>query len=197
MSVKIILFASGSGTNVEHIVEYFSSSGTISCLLILSNNPEAGVHRRAKRLKVPSLTFSREEFNDGKKILELLKQFDIDAIILAGFLLKIPQVLIDAYPQKIINIHPALLPKFGGKGMYGARVHEAVKAAGEKETGISIHFVNENYDRGALIFQARCTVESDDTTETIAEKVHQLEYTYYPPVIEKTLHAIFGITTED
>jgi phosphoribosylglycinamide formyltransferase-1 len=197
MYIKIALLASGSGTNVENIVEYFSASKTISCPLVLSNKVDAYVHERAKKLKVPSLTFSREDFNDGKKIVELLKQFDIDAIVLAGFLLKIPQILIDAYPRKIINIHPALLPKFGGKGMYGSRVHEAVKAAGEKETGISIHFVNENYDEGAVIFQARCGVEPNDTAETIAGKVHQLEYMYYPPVIEKTLHDIFGIELED
>lgn len=197
MIIKIALFASGSGSNVENIAEYFSNSETISTPLVLSNKADAYVHERAKKLKIPSLTFSSQDFIDGEKILELLKQFDIDAIVLGGFLLKIPRKIIDAYPQKIINIHPALLPKYGGKGMYGDRVHKAVKEACESETGITIHYVNENYDEGNIIFQARCKIHPEDTIETIAEKVHELEYQYFPPVIEKALETTFGISKID
>jgi phosphoribosylglycinamide formyltransferase-1 len=155
--------------------------------LIISNQPNAYIHKRAETLKIPSFTFTKEQFFDAKPVLELLTEYNIDAIVLAGFLLKIPTLLIQHFPDKIINIHPALLPKFGGKGMYGARVHQAVKEAGETETGITIHYVNENYDDGNIVFQARCPVSADDTAEMIAAKVHLLEYEYYPQVIEKIL----------
>jgi len=153
--------------------------------LIISNQPNAYIHKRAEILKIPSFTFTKEQFFDAKPVLELLTEYNIDAIVLAGFLLKIPTLLIQHFPDKIINIHPALLPKFGGKGMYGARVHEAVKEAGEPETGITIHYVNENYDDGNIIFQARCPISAADTAEMIAAKVHLLEHEYYPQVIEK------------
>jgi phosphoribosylglycinamide formyltransferase-1 len=153
--------------------------------LIISNQPNAYIHKRAETLKIPSFTFTKEQFFDAKPVLELLTEYNIDAIVLAGFLLKIPTLLIQHFPDKIINIHPALLPKFGGKGMYGARVHQAVKEAGETETGITIHYVNENYDDGNIVFQARCPVSADDTAEMIAAKVHLLEYEYYPQIIEK------------
>jgi len=185
MPLRIAIFASGSGSNAENIVHYFSGSSEFQFPLIISNQPNAYIHKRAETLKIPSFTFTKEQFFDAKPVLELLTEYNIDAIVLAGFLLKIPTLLIQHFPDKIINIHPALLPKFGGKGMYGARVHEAVKEAGEPETGITIHYVNENYDDGNIIFQARCPISATDTAEMIAAKVHLLEHEYYPQVIEK------------
>lgn len=185
MPIRIAIFASGSGSNAENIIRYFSNHSNFVFPVILSNNEKAFVHERAKKLGVPSVTFSKEDFLKGEKILNFLQEQKIDAIVLAGFLLQVPLLVIDAYPQKIINIHPALLPKFGGKGMYGMRVHEAVKEAGETETGITIHYVNNEYDAGEIIFQAKCPVLPEDTPETIAKKVHELEYQYYPRVIEK------------
>ena len=185
MPLRIAIFASGSGSNAENIVHYFSGSSEFQFPLIISNQPNAYIHKRAETLKIPSFTFTKEQFFDAKPVLELLAEYNIDAIVLAGFLLKIPTLLIQHFPDKIINIHPALLPKFGGKGMYGARVHQAVKEAGEPETGITIHYVNENYDNGNIIFQARCPISATDTAEMIATKVHLLEHEYYPQVIEK------------
>ena len=187
MPSKLALFASGSGSNAENIVTYFAGNNNFAFSLIISNKAGAFVHERAKKLNIPSLTFSREEFSDGKAILELLRKEEIDYIILAGFLLKIPQAIIDAYPDRIINIHPALLPKFGGKGMYGSRVHQAVIASHEKESGITIHYINERYDEGNTIFQATCPVLPTDTPDTLAIRVHQLEYEYFPRVIEATI----------
>ena len=184
MPSKLALFASGSGSNAENIVTYFAGNNNFAFSLIISNKAGAFVHERAKKLNIPSLTFSREEFSDGKTILELLRKEEIDYIILAGFLLKIPQTIIDAFPDRIINIHPALLPKFGGKGMYGDHVHRAVVEAGETESGITIHYVNEHYDEGNIIFQAKCIVEHTDSYEDIANKVHALEYEHFPKVIE-------------
>lgn len=185
MPLRIAIFASGSGSNAENIVHYFSGSSEFQFPLIISNQTNAYIHKRAETLKIPSFTFTKEQFFDAKPVLELLTEYNIDAIVLAGFLLKIPTLLIQHFPDNIINIHPALLPKFGGKGMYGARVHQAVKEAGETETGITIHYVNENYDDGNIVFQARCPVSADDTAEMIAAKVHLLEYEYYPQIIEK------------
>lgn len=187
MPLRIAIFASGSGSNAENIVHYFSGSSEFQFPLIISNQTNAYIHKRAETLKIPSFTFTKEQFFDAKPVLELLTEYNIDAIVLAGFLLKIPTLLIQHFPDKIINIHPALLPKFGGKGMYGARVHQAVKEAGETETGITIHYVNENYDDGNILFQARCPISADDTAEMIAAKVHLLEHEYYPQVIEKIL----------
>jgi phosphoribosylglycinamide formyltransferase 1 len=183
MSLKIALFASGSGSNAENIVNYFSTNPNFEFPVIISNKKEAFVHERAKKINIPSLTFSREEFLTGEKILNYLLENKIEAIVLAGFLLKVPTALINAFPNKIINIHPALLPKFGGKGMYGHHVHEAVAAAGEKESGITIHYVNTHYDEGNIIFQAKCPVLPTDTPDMIAEKVHALEYEHYPKII--------------
>lgn len=185
MPIRIAIFASGSGSNAENIIRYFSNHPNFVFPVILSNNEKAFVHERAKKLGVPSVTFSKEDFLKGEKILNFLQEQKIDAIVLAGFLLQVSSLVIDAYPQKIINIHPALLPKFGGKGMYGMRVHEAVKEAGETETGITIHYVNNEYDAGEIIFQAKCPVLPKDTPETIAKRVHELEYQYFPRVIEK------------
>jgi len=184
MPLKIALFASGSGSNAENIVHYFSHNTAFTFPLIISNKADAFVHSRAKLLDIPSFTFTRDEFTDGEKILSLLKLYNIDCIVLAGFLLKIPQTLILAFPNKIINIHPALLPKHGGKGMYGMRVHQEVAEAGDTESGITIHYVNNNYDEGSIIFQATCPVLPTDSPDMIAEKVHALEYEHFPKVIE-------------
>lgn len=182
---RIALFASGSGTNVENIANYFNGRTTAKPACVLCNNPDAFVLERAKRLGLESMTFTRTEFNDGKKIMEYLAKHDIDMIVLAGFLWLVPQYLIDAYPSRIVNIHPALLPKFGGKGMYGMHVHEAVKQSGETETGITIHLIDGNYDKGCTVFQAKVAIDPSDSPDDIANKVHALEYKYYPEVIEK------------
>ncbi|MDR2119581.1 MAG: phosphoribosylglycinamide formyltransferase [Tannerella sp.] len=184
---KLSIFASGSGTNAENIAKYFSNSKHIEVAVLLSNNPRAGALERMKRLNIPSFTFSKDEFVTGDIVLKKLSEYAVDRIILAGFMNRISPVLIRAYPDRIINIHPALLPKYGGKGMYGMHVHEAVVANHEKESGITIHYINENYDEGRIIFQAKCTVLPEDTPEDVAAKVHRLEYAHYPKVIEKLL----------
>lgn len=185
---RIALLASGSGSNVENIFNYFNVRKTLDFPLVLSNNEHAYVHERAQKMGIPSYFFTKNEFAEAKLVLDLLQKYAIDGIVLAGFMLKISQPLLDAFPNKIINIHPALLPKYGGKGMYGHHVHEAVKNAGETETGITIHYINENYDEGNIIFQAKCPVLPTDTPEDIAAKVHELEYRYYPEIIEQ----VFG-----
>lgn len=182
---RIAIFASGSGSNAEEIIKYFSNHSDISVDLLLSNNPDAFALERAKRLNIPSKIFNRQLFRETEEVLQWLQENDITHIVLAGFLWLIPEYLIKAYPDKIINIHPALLPKYGGKGMYGAKVHEAVKAAADKETGITIHLVNEKYDEGKILFQGRCRIEDHYTPEKIAECVHKLEYEHYPKEIEK------------
>lgn len=184
---NIAIFASGSGTNAENIARYFSNSETIKVAVVLSNNKNAGVHARMEKLNIPSVSFTREEFIEGTAVLAKLAEYDTVLIVLAGFMNKISDTLLKTYPNKIINIHPALLPKHGGKGMYGMHVHEAVVAAGEKESGITIHYINENYDEGAVIFQATCPVFPTDTPEEVATKVHALEYAHYPHVIEEVL----------
>lgn len=185
MKRNFAIFASGSGSNAQNIIEYFADKEEFNFCLIVSNKADAYVHQRAKALGVPSVTFDKQSFDEGSKIAGYLQQHSIDAIILAGFLLKISPEIIVTYSQKIINIHPALLPKYGGKGMYGDNVHKAVVANGETETGITIHYVNENYDEGAIVFQAKCTVEPTDTYEMVASKVHELEYLHFPVQIEK------------
>jgi len=188
MMKRIAIFASGSGSNAENIISYFSENKGITIPVILSNRQDAYVHERAKKLGVPSFSYNKSLFETGE-IMDVLREYQIDFIVLAGFLLKISQPLLNAYPNKIINIHPALLPKYGGKGMYGNRIHEAVVAAGEKESGITIHYVNECYDEGEIIFQASCEVTPEDSPEDVAEKVHALEYEYFPKVIEQVIKA--------
>nr|MBC8314368.1 phosphoribosylglycinamide formyltransferase [Bacteroidota bacterium] len=158
-----------------------------SVRLVLSNNPDAYVLSRARQFHIPTLTFSRPELYQSNHIMDILSVQGIDYIVLAGFLWLIPAYILKAYPNRIVNIHPALLPNYGGKGMYGRRVHEAVIAGGEKESGISIHYVNEKYDDGQIIFQAKCPVEPGDTPETLAARIHELEHKYYPEVIEKVI----------
>ena len=183
MSKRIAIFASGSGSNAENIINYFSGSPNVSFPIILSNKKEAFVHERAKKMQIPSITFDKMQLENGE-VLALLQKEGIDFIVLAGFLLKVPENILAAYPNKIVNIHPALLPNYGGKGMYGMKVHEAVVANGEKESGITIHYVNEHYDEGAIIAQYKCEVLPTDSPDDVAEKVHALEYKYFPRVIE-------------
>jgi phosphoribosylglycinamide formyltransferase-1 len=187
---RIAIFASGSGTNAENIIEKFKKNDQIKIALILSNKKNAFVLERAKRLMIPFRTFSRHEFYHSNNIVELLQLERIDLIVLSGFLWLIPDNLIFAFENRIINIHPALLPNYGGKGMYGHLVHEAVVANHETETGITIHYVNEKYDEGNIIFQVKCQILPDDTPEKVADKVHQLEYLYFPEIIEKVLTGI-------
>jgi phosphoribosylglycinamide formyltransferase-1 len=183
---RIVIFASGSGTNAENIIKFFNHTKTAKVIQVLCNNEHAKVFERCKNLNINCLHFNREDFFTSDKILNLLKK-EADIIILAGFLWKIPQKIVTAFPNKIINIHPALLPKYGGKGMYGMNVHKAVKENKEVETGITIHYVNENYDEGAIIFQAKTALIDADTPETIAEKIHILEQKFFPRIIESAI----------
>jgi len=180
----IAIFASGRGSNAQAIIDYFKNNPTIKVALIITNNKNAGVIQIAKDNRIPFDIISSDELKEKETILDLLEVYQIDLIVLAGFLLLIPAYLVKAYPNKIINIHPALLPKYGGKGMYGMKVHEAVITNKETETGITIHYVNEKYDEGEYIAQFRCHVEPSDSSENIASKVHQLEHEHYPRVIE-------------
>ena len=184
---RIAIFASGSGTNTEKIVDYFKEKETIEVVLILSNNPVAGVIEIARKNKIPTLIIEKKTFYETNDIVRYLLKLNIDLIVLAGFLWMIPGNLIAAFENKMINIHSALLPKYGGKGMYGINVHKAVINSGEKKTGISIHHINENYDEGQIVFQATCEIEKDDTPETIAKKVQVLEHKYFPIIIEEIL----------
>lgn len=184
---RIVIFASGSGTNAENLITYFQERDTGSVIQVLTNNPHAKVLDRCKTLKVSALSFNRIAFSQSKDVLEILKASQPDVIVLAGFLWKFPDFILHEFPNKVINIHPALLPKFGGKGMYGNFVHDAVVANKETETGISIHYVNEHYDEGAIIFQAKCDVNPSDTAETVAAKIHELEMEHFPKVVEELL----------
>ena len=181
MDIKIAVFASGSGSNAEQLIKHFQGVSEMTVSQVYCNKRNAFVLERAKNLDVPSLVFSRSEF----KSQEFLAQLEsVDFIILAGFLWKIPEYLIQAFPDKIINIHPALLPSYGGKGMYGSHVHESVIANKEKQSGITIHLVNENYDEGRTLFQASCDITSEDTPNSLAQKIHQLEHKYFPQIAE-------------
>ena len=183
--IKLAIFASGNGSNAEKIIEYFASHQLIEVALIVSNKAEAGVLNIAKRYAIAAIVISSKDLNRAEVLLAQLQEGEIDFVILAGFLLKIPDFLIQKFHRRIVNIHPALLPKFGGKGMYGIHVHQAVKTANESETGMTIHFVNEHYDEGQIILQKSCAVNPNDTVEDIAKNVLQLEHTYFAPEIEK------------
>lgn len=184
---RIAIFASGTGSNAQKILSHFKTSNKIDVALIVSNKSNAGVLNFAKEYSVPTLIIDREKFLKGDGYVPELQAAKIDWIILAGFLWKIPVSLLNHWEKRIINIHPALLPKYGGKGMYGEAVHRAVLAANEKESGITIHYVDEQYDHGATIFQATCSVLSTDLVENLAEKIHALEHLHYPVVIEKVI----------
>ena len=189
--IHIAILASGSGSNAENIFNYFSERNDIEISLILSNRADAYVHKRAERLCVPSLTMSKQDLEDSNKILKVFENYKIDFVVLAGYLMRVPKELILAYPNRIVNIHPALLPKFGGKGMYGDKVHLAVVESGESESGITIHYVNENYDDGTIVFQIKCGVSKNDTPANVASKIHALEYKYYPSIVDKIIKKEF------
>lgn len=186
---NIAILASGSGTNAERISMYFKNHPLVCVRMILSNNENAFVLERAKKMGIKSGVFTREELNSHAGLTALLKQNDIDLVVLAGFLWLIPQCLIAAFPERIVNIHPALLPKYGGKNMYGMKIHRAIIDAGEKESGITIHLVDEIYDHGKVLFQAKCGISPGDSPEDLASKIHALEYEHFPKVIEKLLSA--------
>ena len=184
---KIAILASGSGTNAERITRYFAAHPSIRVDMILSNRADAYVLRRAETLQIPTKVFTREELADANGVAALLQSREISLVVLAGFLWLVPPAMLKAFPNKIINIHPALLPRYGGKNMYGSRVHQAVIDAGETESGITIHRVDEQYDRGEILFRARCPVRPNDTAETLAKRIHRLEHYHFPSVIEQLL----------
>ncbi len=187
---KMAIFASGQGSNAANIIDFFKNRSDVKVVLIVCNKPGAGVLSVAEKNQIPTLLIEKDRFSKGDAYLPELKTAGVDFVVLAGFLWKVPPTLIAGYPNQIINIHPALLPKYGGKGMYGGKVHEAVIAAGEKESGITIHFVNEHYDEGASIFQAKCLIEPTDTAENLAFKIHELEYAHFPKQIDALLAAL-------
>ncbi|MFD1615940.1 phosphoribosylglycinamide formyltransferase [Gelatiniphilus marinus] len=184
---RIVIFASGSGTNAENLIKFFQNSHNASVIQVLTNNPRAKVLERCKKLKVSALSFNKTALTETDDVLNILKASKPDLIVLAGFLWKFPENILQAFPNKVINVHPALLPKYGGKGMYGMHVHQAVVANNETETGITIHYVNEHYDEGAIIFQAKCDVAPNDSAEDVAAKIHLLEMEHFPKVVEKLI----------
>ncbi|OBQ56961.1 phosphoribosylglycinamide formyltransferase [Tamlana sp. s12] len=185
---RIVIFASGSGSNAENLIRFFENSQTASVVQVLTNNPQAKVLDRAKKLNVSALSFNRIAISKTEDVLNILKASKPDLIVLAGYLWKFPDNILNAFPNKVINVHPALLPNYGGKGMYGMHVHNAVVANKEAQTGITIHYVNEHYDEGAIIFQATCEVDPTDTADDVAAKIHTLEMEHFPKVVEKLLH---------
>jgi phosphoribosylglycinamide formyltransferase-1 len=184
---RIVVFASGSGTNAENLITYFNNCDLATVVLVLTNNPLAKVLDRAKRLKVSALSFNRMAFTETDDVLNILKSSNPDLIVLAGFLWKFPEKILHEFPNKVINIHPALLPKYGGKDMYGMHVHETVVKNNETETGITIHYVNEHYDEGTIIFQTKCIINPKDSPQDVANKIHQLEMEHFPKVVEELL----------
>lgn len=191
MTKKIALFGSGSGSNAENICRYFSKSSSVNVVLICTNNPTSFIVKRAKKLNIPVVFITKETLVDFSALKKTLLLAKIDLIVLAGFLLKIPPVMINSYPNKIINIHPSLLPKYSGKGMYGNHIHRQVLNNKERETGISIHFVNEEYDKGELVLQKKCLVSKKETLESLVVKIRRLEFDYFPPTIEKILTSLY------
>jgi phosphoribosylglycinamide formyltransferase-1 len=189
--INIAIFVSGSGTNCENLIRYFKDSERINCALVVSNKSDAYALVRAEKLDVPTAIAPKPQLNDESYMMPLLKQYDIQFIVLAGFLPLVPNFLVDAFPRRIINIHPALLPKYGGKGMWGHHVHEAVKAAGETETGMTVHYVTPICDSGEIIAQYRVALEQTDTVDDIAEKEHLLEMEHFPHIVEQVINDIF------
>lgn len=192
LTTQLAIFASGTGSNAQKIIDHFRHNASISITLIVCNNPDAGVLKIAEKENIPALLINKEKFFRGNSYVNELKEKKVDFIVLAGFLWKLPAALIQSYSTHIINIHPALLPKYGGKGMYGDNVHQSVLQAGEKESGITIHFVDEHYDNGDIIFQAKCPVLANDTPASLAQRIHQLEYEYYPRVIEEVVNKLIS-----
>ena len=192
MQKKLAIFASGSGSNAENICNYFANSSDIEVVLMCTNKRDAYIVKRAEKLDIPVVFISKSELNNFDNLHKKLQSVKVDIIILAGFLLKLPAIMIEYYPNRILNIHPSLLPKYGGKGMYGNKVHKAVLENKETESGISIHFVNQNYDEGEIVLQEKCVISEDETLETLTEKIHQLEHNYFPIAIEKILKNLFN-----
>jgi phosphoribosylglycinamide formyltransferase-1 len=187
---RIAIFASGSGSNAQKIMEHFKKHTDAEVAIVLTNNPEAYVLQRADNFEIPTHIFDKHEFYETDDVVDLLKNLNIDLLVLAGFLWLVPDTLLANYPKRIINIHPALLPKYGGKGMYGDRVHKEVLANGDEESGISIHYVNEDFDSGEIIYQARFKIEKNDDLELVKFKGQQLEHQYFPKIIEHVLKKI-------
>ena len=187
MPKKLAIFASGSGSNAENICNYFAGSSDIEVVLICTNRQDALIVKKASKLKIPVYVFSKSELNYFVDLHNKLQNIKVDVIILAGFLLKLPTIMVDSYPNRIINIHPSLLPKYGGKGMYGSNIHKAVIENKEIESGISIHFVNQNYDEGEIILQEKCAISLNETVETLIHKIHKLEHNYFPSAIEEII----------
>lgn len=190
MKKRIAIFASGSGSNAQKIMEHFKKHTDAEVAIVLTNNPEAYVLQRADNFEIPTHIFDKHEFYETDDVVDLLKNLNIDLLVLAGFLWLVPDSLLANYPKRIINIHPALLPKYGGKGMYGDRVHKEVLANGDEESGISIHYVNEEFDSGEIIYQARFKIEKNDDLELVKFKGQQLEHQYFPKIIEQVLKKI-------
>ena len=191
--INIAIFVSGGGTNCENLIKYFSGSESVNCALVVSKKADAYALVRAERLGVPTAVATKPELNDETVMMPLMERYGIDFVVLAGFLPLVPNFLIEAFPRRIINIHPALLPKYGGKGMWGHHVHEAVKAAGETETGMTVHYVTPVCDSGEIIAQYKTALSPTDTADDIAEKEHHLEMAYYPKVVEQVLRETFGL----
>ena len=192
---NIAVLASGNGSNAENIIRYFKEKGTAAVSLVLSNRREAFALERARRLGVPAVYFPKEEWTDGEAVLAALREYKVDFVVLAGFLVRVPSNILRAYPSRMVNIHPSLLPKFGGKGMYGDGVHRAVLASGETESGITIHYIDDRYDEGDVIFQAVCPVLGTDTPDDVAARVHRLEYKHYPEVIAQLVASLGEATS--
>ena len=192
MPKKIVIFASGSGSNAENICNYFAKSSNVEVVLICTNNSNAFIVKRANKLNIPVYIFSKNELNNFVDLHEKLLSIDVDVVVLAGFLLKLPSKMVNSYPNRIINIHPSLLPKYGGKGMNGSNIHKAVIKNKERESGISIHFVNKNYDEGEIILQKKCAVSKYETVDSLIQKIHKLEHIFYPKTIEKTIKKLFN-----
>jgi len=184
---RIVIFASGSGSNAENLIKFFHNRENASVIQVLTNNPHAKVLDRAKKLKISALSFNKFAISETEDVLNLLKASKPDLIVLAGYLWKFPDNILAAFPNKVINVHPALLPNYGGKGMYGMHVHNAVVNNKEKETGITIHYVNEHYDEGAIIFQAKCNIDETDSADNVAAKIHELEMEHFPKVVNDIL----------
>ncbi|MGJ8548312.1 phosphoribosylglycinamide formyltransferase [Winogradskyella wichelsiae] len=184
---RIVIFASGSGSNAENLIKFFHNSDSATVIQVLTNNPHAKVLDRCKQLKVSALSFNRISLSKSEDVLNILRTSKPDLIVLAGFLWKFPELILKEFTNKVINIHPALLPNYGGKGMYGMHVHEAVVKNKETETGITIHYVNENYDEGAVIFQAKCDVLPTDSADDVAKKIHLLEMEHFPLIVDKLM----------
>ena len=196
-NIQIALFASGNGTNAENIISHLKNISNINVSLIVSDKENAGIHDVAIKNNIPIFVIAKSDINIGDEILRNLKNYQIDFIVLAGYLKKVPVNILQAYERNVINIHPALLPKYGGKGMYGKHVHEAVISNKETESGITIHYVDEIYDNGEIILQEKCSISENDTAETLAEKIHQLEYAYYPEVIANLLKTKMNVKKTD